>query len=495
MLGTGVGAGLAAGLLMLLLRAVQTLAWGAGTGDYMDAVLRASPWRRVAVLAAAGGVVAGARWLLNLRKGGHSGELTAAIWFRAGHMPVLRTVANALISIVIVGMGASLGREAAPKQVGAVLAGVLARWAGLPPARRRLLVACGAGAGMAAVYNVPFGGALFALEVLLGTLSLGLVAPALATSLIATATAWLLLPNRPTYDIPSYPVSASLVAWSLVAGPVIGVAAVGYVRLICWADERKPGGWRMVAAPLAVFAGLGLAATVLPQVLGNGKDAVQAAFTDNGLGLGILLTLAVAKPLATAACLGSGAPGGLFTPTLAFGAVLGLLGGHLAAMAGPAGPLGAYALVGAAAMLAATTQGPVSAVVMMLELTRQLDALMIPLMLAVATAVLAARTLERRSIYSGRIHLGRAAAALAPGETISAAARFPEVLEAVLNQPGRPLHVVDQHGDGIGDLTQADVMRAHGWCGPLEIATARDIVLGEGVSQAASAPKDGVPAA
>jgi H+/Cl- antiporter ClcA len=93
-------------------------------------------------------------------------------------------------------MGAALGREAAPKQAGGLIADMLADWTALPDGQRRLLVACGAGAGIAAVYNVPFGGALFALEVLLGTLSLPLVAPALATALVATVVSHLLLPDR-----------------------------------------------------------------------------------------------------------------------------------------------------------------------------------------------------------------------------------------------------------------------------------------------------------
>ena len=276
-----------------------------------------------------------------------------------------------------------------------------------------------------------------------------------------------------------------LLGWAVLAGPVIGVAAAGYVRLICWADARKPKGWGMVAAPVAVFAALGAAATVLPQLLGNGRDLVQAAFTDDGLGAGLLLVLALAKPLATAACLGSGAPGGLFTPTLAAGAALGLLGGHAAAALLPgAGPLGAYAIVGAGAMLAASTQGPISAVVLLLELTRRNDALTVALMLAVAGAVLVARTLDRRSIYSGRIHIGRAAAALAPGETISAAARYPELLETLLRTPARTLRVVDQHGADIGGLSRASVTSIIERLGPLEIATARDVLLMQDTTKA-----------
>src|SRR5581483_4291223 len=129
-------------------------------------------------------------------------------------------------------LGASLGREAAPQLTGAAWASTISDWAKLPDWQRRLLVACGAGAGMAAVYNVPLGGALFALEVLLGTLTLPLVLPALATALTATAVAWIALPHAPTYDVPHYEIHASQVVWALLVGPLAGLAALLWIRLV-----------------------------------------------------------------------------------------------------------------------------------------------------------------------------------------------------------------------------------------------------------------------
>ena len=472
---TGIGAGLAAGLLMALLRAVQHLAWPARGADFLTAVQQAGPAHRVVILAGAGVIVALARWAMSLRKGGHGGEVAEAIWFRAGHLPVLRTLANAVTSIVIVGMGASLGREAAPKQTGAVWAGVLSHLAGLPPAQRRLLAACGAGAGIAAVYNVPFGGALFAVEVLLGSLSLPLVPPALCATLLGTATAWLFLPMQPTYQVPFYPAPPSLLAWAVPAGPLAGLAAVLYIRLIAWADARKPRGWAVLAAPVGVFAGLGALAITLPQILGNGRGVVQLAFTGQ-LAVPLLALLVVLRPLATAACLGSGAPGGLFTPTITFGAVLGGLAGAAWAWLWPGVPIGACAVIGAGAMLAASTQGPISAIVLLLELTRRLDTLMVPLMLAVAGAVLTARLIEARSIYSCRIHLGRAEAAGRSDDdaipAISSAARYTELLHALLTAPR--LRVVDEAGATIGAVAAAEVVEPPAGAGPLEVATARD---------------------
>lgn len=482
---TGAGAGFGGGLLMRLLRFVQHLSWSYQSGEFLDAVQHATPARRVAVVTGAGIIAAVVRWLLRQQTGGHGGELAAAIWFRSGRLAPLQTLTKAVLSIVIVGMGASLGREAAPKQTGAVVASVLAGWTGLPPSQRRLLAACGAGAGMAAVYNVPFGGALFALEVLLGTLSLPLVAPALATSLIATAVSWLLIPNRATYSIPFYPVSNRQIVWALLAGPLAGLAAVAYVRAISWADARKPKGLALFVVPILVFGALGSLSVTFPQLLGNGKDVVQQAFLGQ-ISVPLLLALVVLKPLATSACLGSGAPGGLFTPTLTYGALLGGLLGQGWMLLWPGASSGSYALIGAGAVLAATTQGPVSAMVLLIELTRRLDTLMVPMLLAVAGAVVVARALEVRSIYSGRVHAGRSAAENAERgredghdvAVISAAAHYRELLQALLKltDDPRPLRVLDERGCPVGEVSRAKAAEPDASLAPLETATASDFV-------------------
>lgn len=478
---TGVGAGLAGGLLMKLLRAVQHFCWSYHGGAFLNAVQHAATPRRIAVLVAAGILAAAIRYLLKQTTGGNSAELTARIWFGKGDLPPLRTATNAVLSIVLVGAGESLGREAAPKQAGALVASLLGSWAALSPSERRLLAACGAGAGMAAVYNVPFGGAAFALEVLLGTLSLSVVAPALATSLIATAVSWLLLPNRPTYTLPSYHVTLALVIWALIAGPLIGLAAVGYIRAIAWADARKPKGPGLLVMPVIVFTLLGCLAIQFPQLLGNGKDVVQQAVLGQ-IGLKLLVCLFLLKPLMTAACLGSGAPGGLFTPTMTYGALLGGLLGRLWAFSGASAAAGSCALVGATAMLAAAMQAPVSALILTMELTRHLDPVMVPTLLAVAGALATTRRLESRSIYSGRVHAarvltGQARAASSPGQGIvSAAAHYPELLHAVLTHGDgpQPLRVLGEHGEIIGAVSRDSVVHPDPALIPLEAAAAMD---------------------
>jgi chloride channel protein, CIC family len=396
----GVAAGLAGAALLELLRLVQHAAWSYHAGAFLDAVERASADRRVLVLLI-GGVFAGAS-AIALARLGRGGEVSEAIWLRGSRLPLWANLARAVESIVIVALGASLGREAAPQQAGAAVASTLSERTRLPDWQRRLLVACGVGAGMAAVYNVPLGGALFALEVLLGTLTLPLVLPALASTLTATAVAWIVVPTAPTYDIPTYHVHLSEVVWALIVGPLAGLVSVYYIRLIARAHAVRPSGWMRLLAPVVVFTALGAVAIAYPQLLGNGKNVVQLALVGQ-LGVALLAVLLVLKPLATAACLGSGASGGLFTPTLALGVLFGGLLGYGWSQLWPGAPLGGYAFIGGAAILGAAMQGPLAAVVLMLELTHHGDSLMVPELLAIVEATVVTRLLGAPSIYSARV--------------------------------------------------------------------------------------------
>jgi chloride channel protein, CIC family len=397
---TGAGAGIGAVALTMLLEQVQHLAWPGP--NLLDAAAHAGALRHVWVLLGAGALTGAGQIVLRRLTSGNGIDISEAISEFGGRLPMLRTLGTAVLSILVVAMGASLGREGAPKQVGAVLANVFSDQAHLSDERRRLLVACGAGAGMAAAYGVPLGGALFALEVLRGVLALRLILPALLASAIAAGVSWLALPNAPTYLIPAYPSSPSIVCWALLAGPIAGLVSIGYVHLVAWADRNKPEGWRRLVAPMAALGILGAASIQFPQLLGNGKDIAQLAFSNQVTPL-LLLTLLLLRPFATILCLGSGVPGGLFTPSLALGALLGGVLGLAWSWIWPGVPPGLFAVVGAAAVLAATTHGPISAVVLVMELTGRDRSFVLPLLLAVVTATVVARTLDPRSIYDARL--------------------------------------------------------------------------------------------
>ena len=418
---TGVCAGLGAAALTLVFKTVQQLAWGTAEPEaLLEAAREASPLWHVGLLFGAGLITAAGQWLLTRLTTGNGIEITAAIWFQAGRVPALRTLGSAVLSIVIVGMGAPLGREGAPKQFGAVFGNLASDLQKLSDDERRLMVAIGAGAGMAAVYSVPLGGALFALEVLRGALAVRLVMPALAASLIAVKTASLVIPNAPLYTVPTYAISPDVYLWVIVASPFIGLWSVLFVRAIAWADRARPSGWRRLVAPPAVLAAVGLLSIAFPELLGNGQDLAQLLF-GHPLAPFALAALFLLRPLATVASAASGAPGGLFTPSLAAGALIGAALGGLWLTVHPGGEIGLFALLGAGAMLAATTQGPVSTLVLMMELTGQARAFALPMLTAIIVATATSRLIERRSIYEARLTDEQVAARLKARETSSAA--------------------------------------------------------------------------
>ncbi|GAB3579356.1 chloride channel protein [Calidifontibacter terrae] len=401
---TGVVTGLAGIALMKLLQFVAWLAFGARDfADFAPKVEAAAPWGRLWPVLLAGAIAGPGWFLLRRYTAGRKSEVDDVLWTGEGRLSFRRSLGTSVLSEIIVGLGASLGREAAPKLMGAVSGNVVATRLGLTPAQLRLLVACGAGAGFACVYNVPLGGALFTAEVLVGAVNLPIVLPALTCAASATATAWIGLSNSPTYVyLPDFSYHPNLLVWSLIAGPIIGAVAAGYVRLIgIISHHRVKGAW-MLVAPLSAFAVLGLLALRWPLLYGNGADIAHLAFLGSG-SLALFLALALLKPLVTVMCLGSGASGGLFTPVLSTGAALGAVFGILWTHLWPGSPMGAYAVIGAAAMIGAGMQAPLAALALMLELMHGGFDLMVPMVIATVAATAVTRWIDGYSIYSARL--------------------------------------------------------------------------------------------
>ena len=216
-------------------------------------------------------------------------------------------------------------------------------------------------------------------------------------------TAWVYLPTHPTYlDIPPYHFRATLLVWALLVGPIIGLISAGYIRLIGWVSYHRPAGRTALVAPLVAFSLLGLIGIKYPELFGNGKDLAHDAFVGSG-GLALLFVLSLLKPLVTAMCLGSGASGGLFTPVLSTGAVLGGFLGLAWTHLWPGSPVGAYAMVGAAAMVAAAAQAPLAGLALILELTHSGFEIMAPMVVAAVIATAVARYLDGYSMYSARL--------------------------------------------------------------------------------------------
>ncbi|MHC1478657.1 chloride channel protein [Frateuria aurantia] len=387
----GIAGGVAGILLASLLRLVQHLAYGYGGGhlisaqSFLDGVSAAPPLRRLAVMTVCG-IVAGVGWWLLRRHARPLVSIARSLQSASAPMPVVATLLHALLQIVTVALGSPLGREVAPREVAAAWTQRVAARMGLSDGERRVVVACAAGAGLAAVYNVPLGGALFVMECLLLSFSWPVALCAMTSSALASGLASSVLGDGWQYHVPLWSRTHGLLWWSLLAGPLLGLAGEGFARLTDWARRRAPVGAGMIPWSLAVFSLIGLASMLYPQVLGNGRGPAAESF-DASLSLQLALILLLLKLGAVTASLRAGAGGGLLTPTIAIGALFGLVLGNLwnAVSVAPT-PGGAFALVGACAFLAASRRMPVTAVVLLDEFTHVSYDFLIPMMLAVAGA-------------------------------------------------------------------------------------------------------------
>lgn len=403
----GLVSGLGSVVLVEVLRFAQHLAWK-GTSEHFEAgVVAASGWRRVGVLLLGGALVTLLSLLVGQPLRGHgTAGIIESIWAKSGRLALPRALLRGGVSILAVAFGAPLGREGALLSTGAASGSALARALRTPADQARLLVACGAAAGMAGAYNVPIGAALFGLEVLLGSFALELFGPIVVACVVATLVSRVLVADHPSYLIPHYVLSSPR---ELLLAPVVGAVLGAGSALYVWVvngvagvlEQRAP---RALAPWLPIPAMLltGVAALHFPQLLGNGYDSVNAALLGR-LPLLLLLTLPVLKMLFTALCAGAGVPGGLFTPSLFYGALLGGAFGYLAAHVLPgSAPVGAYALLGMGAVLAGTTHATVSAVLLIFEMTGDYG-LILPLMLAAVASAIVARALEGESLYTSAL--------------------------------------------------------------------------------------------
>ncbi len=466
---TGALSGVGAGALLSLLRFVQQLAWPQAE-NFVGAVEASSPLRRVGIPLLAGLIVSVVALVSRMPLGGHgTARIIEAIWHRGRELALGRALARGLLSIGAVGMGASLGREGALVQTGAAAGSWLATRLGIEERQARVLVACGAASGIAAAYDVPIGGALFGLEVLLGSFALELLGPIVVSCVVATAVSRTIPGAHLEYVIPDYELlRPSELLIGLALAPFFGLASAVYVRVMGWVEvqlDRLPRWMQPLLPPLALGA-VGVAAIRWPMLLGNGFDTVHEVLLGE-IPLAALVALPALKLLATALCAGSGVPGGLFTPSLFYGATLGGVAGELIARVYPGVPPGALALVGMAAVLAGTTHAAVSSVLIIFEMTGDYGVIL-PLMLTAAVAAATSRAIEPDSLYTAPLRrrgvslpelpapewLRRtpvAALVVPDAVRVLPSTPFEEVLKKLLSlEPGHDLYVTSADGELLG---------------------------------------------
>jgi chloride channel protein, CIC family len=423
-------------------------------------------WKRL-VVPTAGGLLAGLvlHYGSRFAQGRRSADYMEAVVLGDGVIRSRPSLVRIVSSIFSIGSGASIGREGPMVQLAALIASSIGRYADFPRPRLRLMVACGASAGIAAAFNAPIGGALFVAEIVLGSIAMETFGPLILSSVLATVVGRMFLGSQPIFAIPPFSMTSPFeLAAYLVVGLTLGVLAPYFLKLLALSSEIFAT-WP-VPVPMRLAAGgfiVGLLSLRVPDVWGNGYNTLISILGSDVLWLS-LITLLAFKLLATAATVGSGAVGGVFTPTLLVGAIMGgLIGTALHGLfpSWTSSP-NAYALVGMGALLAATTHAPLMAILIMFEMTLDYD-IVLPLMLACVTAYTAARTVGGQSIYA---HSIKRPAALAPGlqldtlrvrdlmktnpVCVTGNARFAEIVQTFVGHRHHNLYVVGREHEFRG---------------------------------------------
>lgn len=403
--GAALVAGLLAGGFAIGFRvAIQAgMAVFLGDPNVLDAFTGLGPTERV-LAPAIGGLAAGALVTALVRRGGHRmADVMEAVALGRGHVSVRMVLAKAAASYTALVGGGSIGREGSILLFGAAMGGAVGDRLQIGERDRRALVAAGTAAGFAAAYNTPIAGIVFVIEVITGIAALEVLLPVILATVAATTLSRAVTGAVPLYGMRSFVlVSDREYAAYALLGTFAGLLGAAFMALLFAAeqevDRRFRGRPRWVVGAIGGL-GVGAVAVTAPEVAGNGFEAIQRMLDGRIAGLA-LVALLYAKGLATVSSVASGSPGGVFTPSMFLGAALGGAIGFVAPLVLPeAGPPGGYALVGMAAMLAATTHAPLMAATLAFELSGDYG-IVLPLLVATGLSAFVSRAVHPDSVYT-----------------------------------------------------------------------------------------------
>jgi chloride channel protein, CIC family len=474
----GLGGGLGAVALRALIHVVQEAVFGRGT-DLLPLAMRV-PWGWRLVAPALGGLVVGplVHFVAREAKGHGVPEVMESMVVRGGVIRPRVVVVKSVASAITIGTGGSVGREGPIVQIGSALGSTLGQLLGVSTRQLRTLVGCGAAAGIAAAFNAPIAGALFAVEILLGDFGVPHFSPIVISSVVATVVSRHFLGDFPAFEVPRYQLVSpfELVPYAFV-GVVAGLVALAFISVLYGAEAfferlRMPEWLKPALGGLAVGA-MGI---WLPEVFGVGYGTINGALT-GGLPLTLLGVLLVAKILATSVTLASGGSGGVFAPSLFLGAMTGGFLGSVIHAWWPAmtATSGAYALVTMGAVVGAATHAPITAIIIIFELTGDYR-IIAPLMAACVVSTLVATLLRRDSIYTLKLRergidpfqtedpnvlknlYVREVIDREP-EVITAAAPLVEVLDLIVQSRHQEFFVLDTDQSLLGTVALAGLRR------------------------------------
>lgn len=374
-----------------------------GKGDILS-LARALPWYSKIFIPAIGGLIVGplVYFFAKEAKGHGVPEVMEAVALRGGKIRPRVVIVKSLASAICLGSGGAVGREGPIVQIGAAIGSTLGQYFKVSSFTLRTMVGCGAAAGIAATFNAPIAGVMFSLEVILGDFGASTFAPIVLSAVTATIVSRAVLGDFPAFIVPKYElVSFYEIPFYTILGIVAGLLSLLFMFLL----YRMEDGFEKIGIPVYLKAAiggllLGIIGIFFPHVFGNGYETIDLSLLGQ-ISWYVLFMLIFIKMLATSLTLGSGGSGGIFAPSLFMGAMAGGVLGKIVHGLFPsitASP-GAYSLVGMGAMVAAVTHAPITAIIILFELTNDYK-IILPIMTASVVATLTATLLKKESIYT-----------------------------------------------------------------------------------------------
>jgi len=421
----GIVAGFGAIGFRYLLDFIQAISYGA-TGNMME-VVGSNPWYTRILVPAIGGLIVGPLVYFFAReaKGHGVPEVMEAVALKRGVIRKRVVFIKSFASAISISTGGSVGREGPIVQIGSAIGSTIGQLLKMSGGRVRTLVGCGAAAGIAATFNAPIAGSMFALEIILGDFGLATFSPIVISSVMATAVSRHFLGDIPAFIVPSYElVNALELPFYVIMGFFCAFIAVAFTRILYFFEDlydkiNIPEYLKAMTGGF-IIGGIGLQ---FPHLLGVGYPAMDLALTQH-LTIWTMLLLIICKILATSITIGSGGSGGIFAPSLFIGAMTGGFFGSIVHSLFPvmtASP-GAYSIVGMAAVVSGTTHGPLSAILILFEMTGDYK-IILPLMITCIISTLASGRLLRDSIYT--LKLARRGINLKAGKEVNVLKSIP----------------------------------------------------------------------
>ena len=490
----GILAGYGAVLFKYVLKSMQWVFYQ-NSDDFIHFSEAVPLWMKI-VMPAAGGLVVGlvVSYFASEAKGHGVPEVIQAIALRGGRIRKRVAAAKIFASAVTIGSGGSVGREGPMVQIGSSIGSSIGQLFNVPSVHMRTMVGCGAAAGIAATFNAPIAGVLFALEVIIGDFGVMQFSPVVLSSVTATTISRYYFGDFPHFAIPEYSIVS---LWEFCFYPLLGIltgfVALSFTKILYkfedWFEEIPIPDWIKPAIGGALLGGV---FAIFPEVFGVGYGAMNLALTNN-MEFTALFILIFVKILASSITLGSGGSGGIFAPSLfmgcmtggAFGMVLHSLLPGLTAMPG------AYALVAMGGVVAGTTYAPITAILIIFEMSGTYS-IILPLMLTCITATVMNSTLRRASIYTTKllrrgidIEAGRERHLLehivvkevmtSDVVTIPESMSLSRIIWTFKTENASYLHVVDEDGRLTGIISFRDIRAVLHEDGLLELIIAADI--------------------